>query len=144
MEFLFLLHVAATFSLFGLIWTVQLVHYPMFAGVRPEEFGAWHKGHASRISLLVGPLMGIEAITAILLCLAPPAGVPVELAWLGFGLVLLHLLSTAFLQVPLHRRLTRGFDARVVRRLVRTNWLRTLVWTARAALVLLMLGKVLT
>ena len=33
MPLVFLLHLGATLALVGLIWTVQVVHYPLFAGV---------------------------------------------------------------------------------------------------------------
>ena len=138
---LLLFNAGATLALFGLIWTVQLVHYPMFAGMDPKQFPRWHEIHASRISLIVGPLMGLEAVTAVLLFLAPPAGIPPALLGAGLGLVVAHLASTAFLQVPLHRRLTNGFDPGVVRRLVRTNWLRTWIWTARTALVIFLIER---
>jgi hypothetical protein len=136
-----LAHAAATLALFGLIWTIQLVHYPMFAGVRRDEFPRWHETHATRISFLVGPLMGVEAVTAVLLCVAPPLGVPPGLVWLGAGLVLVHVASTAFLQVPLHRRLAAGFDAAAARSLVVTNWIRTAAWTLRAGLVLYLVER---
>ncbi|HEX2205610.1 MAG TPA: hypothetical protein VHG91_20025 [Longimicrobium sp.] len=45
-------------------------------------------------------------------------------------------LSTALLQVPMHGRLERGFDAAAHRRLVATNWVRTVAWTARGVLLL--------
>jgi hypothetical protein len=128
------LNAAATFALFGLIWTIQLVHYPMFAAVSRDGFVRWHAIHAARISFLVGPLMGLEAATAMLLVLAPPVGVPFGLLALGLALVFVHIAATAFLSVPMHRRLTLGYDAAAIRRLVATNWLRTGVWTARAGL----------
>ncbi|MFT6364052.1 MAG: hypothetical protein ACJAZ8_002475, partial [Planctomycetota bacterium] len=41
-ELLFL-HLALTWALVGLIWTVQLVQYPSFALVGEAEFAAYHK-----------------------------------------------------------------------------------------------------
>ncbi len=61
--------------------------------------------------------------------------------WLALaGAVLLAIIwaSTALLQVPAHSRLERGFDAHVHRRLVRTNWIRTVCWTARGVVALTM------
>jgi hypothetical protein len=135
-----LANAASTLALLGLIWTIQLVHYPMLAAVRPGEFVRWHRFHASRISIVVVPLMGIEAATAALLCVSIPPAVPAALPWAGLGLVGVHLASTAVLQVPEHRRLSRGYDGAAVRRLVRTNWIRTVVWSLRAVLVLSMLA----
>ena len=43
--------------------------------------------------------------------------------------------STAFIQVPMHNVLGRGFDADAHAHLVSTNWIRTIAWSARAALL---------
>jgi hypothetical protein len=45
-------------------------------------------------------------------------------------------LSTAVLQVPQHEKLAKGFDLEAHGRLVRSNWLRTTVWSARSVAVL--------
>lgn len=59
--------------------------------------------------------------------------------WLHLAgtLVLAIWVSTFVVQVPLHGRLVRGFEISVHRRLVRTNWLRTAVWSVRGVLALL-------
>jgi hypothetical protein len=50
------------------------------------------------------------------------------------GALLAIWLSTALLQGPLHARLTReGSRPELVRALVRGNWVRTVLWTARSA-----------
>ena len=43
-------------------------------------------------------------------------------------------LSTFALQVPCHARLGRGFSLGAWRLLVRSNWVRTVLWSARLAL----------
>lgn len=133
MNDLLLLHGAAAWALTGLIWTIQLVHYPMFSEVAPERFRAFEEAHQWRVTLIVAPLMLGEAGTAALLL------------WLGFAdpwfLVSLPPLaliwvSTALIQVPLHNRLALGFDAAAHQKLVRGNWIRTVSWTARGLLLL--------
>jgi len=42
---------------------------------------------------------------------------------------------TFAVSVPCHRRLAAGYDEKVVNRLIRTNWLRTTFWTAKALIV---------
>jgi hypothetical protein len=82
--------------------------------------------------------MILEWITALLLFWFPPTG---GTSWkLAIGLALLAIiwLSTAFVQVPCHNGLSQGFDAIVHRRLVRTNWIRTVAWSLRGLLVLWM------
>lgn len=56
------------------------------------------------------------------------------LALAGLPLLAAIWLSTALVQVPCHRRLAAGFEPRTARRLVRTHWIRTVAWSARAAL----------
>jgi len=130
-------HALATGAMFGVIWLVQLAHYPLMLAVGPERFPEWHKGHLARITFVVGPLMLLETATGLAWILQPDSASSPLLAWIGMGLIFLIWLSTAILQVPLHRKLELGgYDASVIRRLVATNWVRTLAWSARAVLVL--------
>ena len=62
------------------------------------------------------------------------------LAWSGLVLVILIWLSTALYQVPQHRQLSVQWSASAHRLLVGTNWLRTVLWTVRGVLVLVMMA----
>jgi hypothetical protein len=130
-----LLQAAATWFMTGLIWVVQVVHYPLLAQVGAEGYGAYHARHMRRITWIVGPVMAVEGLTAAALVVWRPAGVAGWEAWVGVAAVVLLAVSTAFVQVPAHERLARGFDGRVHRRLVRGNWIRTVLWTGRGGLV---------
>ena len=130
-----LLHVAATLAMFGVIWFVQVVHYPLMADVGAAGFQNYEATHMRLTSLVVAPLMLTEFVTALLL-VAGFAGKPVTGWWIGLALLGVIWISTFALQVPAHAKLTQGFDAVAHARLVNTNWIRTLAWTARAALVL--------
>jgi hypothetical protein len=129
------LHLVVTWALVGLIWTVQLVHYPLLAFVGREGFAAYAARHSRVITPLVGPLMLLELASAVWLALRPPPGVPWAVWGVGLALTLVIWASTAFVQVPLHRAFASGFSADAVLRLVRTNWIRTLAWSARGLLV---------
>jgi len=130
---------AATLALVGLIWIVQVVHYPLFAQVGEERFPAYHAAHTRLITSVVAPLMLTELATALWLIAVPVSGVPAAAAWGGLLLVAVCWISTAGLQVPQHHKLSAGFDVQAHTRLVRTNWVRTIAWTARGALCLWML-----
>jgi uncharacterized membrane protein len=132
----------ATFAMTGLIWFVQVVHYPLFAGVGAEGYARYQEGHMRLTTLVVAPLMLVEAATAVWLVLDRPAVVPRAPAWLGLALLAVIWLATAFLAVPRHEALRHGFDARAHAGLVATNWVRTLAWTGRSALVLHLLREV--
>lgn len=142
-EGLLLLHLGATLALVGLIWTVQISLYPLFARVSAAEFGAYHRHHSRSITVLVGPLMAAELATGILLAVWPPPDIG-HGPFVG-GLVLVGLVwaSTALLQVPAHDMLGSGFSSVAHRRLVATNWLRTGLWSTRGVLLLGVTGELL-
>jgi hypothetical protein len=135
-------HAAVTWALVGLIWTIQVVHYPLLAGLDRAAYPTWQRRHMTRITVVVAPLMVVEALAAVvaLVFALGEAGGP-QLPWLWVGLALLVgiWLSTALVQAPIHGRLAGGFDPALHRRLVRTNWVRTLLWTARGAVAAVLL-----
>ena len=138
---LLLVQAAATLFMTGVIWIVQAVLYPLFALVGRDGFGEYAREHQRRITPVVAVAMPVEAVTAVLLLFVTPAGVQMGLLVLGAILLLPIWLSTALLQVPAHRRLSSGFDDRAAARLVRTNWLRTALWSTRSALILVVLAQ---
>jgi hypothetical protein len=130
-----LLQLASTLFMVGLIWFVQVVHYPLLELVG-SGFTLYERMHANRTGWVVGLPMCLELATAVWIAFLPSTTLPAWSRWLGLGLVGIVWASTALLQVPAHGRLAEGFDAAVHARLVATNWLRTFAWTARGALVL--------
>lgn len=137
-----LLNLASTGVMIGVIWIVQIVHYPMFSMVGREGFAAYEAVHSRSITWVVGPPMLVELATAVYLALWPPPGLPRGALWAGLALVGVIWASTALLQVPMHNRLAAGFDPSAHRVLVSTNWIRTVAWTLRGLLVLWLLGRV--
>ena len=126
---------ATTLPLVGLIWVVQVVAYPLFARVPGADFPAYHQAHSRLITFVVAPLMLGELAFATLWLLQPFETVPAWVAWVGAGLAVSTWGVTMFISVPQHAKLARGFDARAHRALVTTNWIRTALWTARAAIL---------
>lgn len=139
-----LLQNATTLAMTGIIWFVQIVHYPLFASVGRDGFAAYEAQHADRTGWVVGPLMCAELAGALLLLSSRmrPAGISMREAVWGVALVAMIWLSTFLVQVPLHQQLHAGYDAAAVQRLVTTNWVRTAAWSTRALLVLRMVWQV--
>src|SRR5687767_1444080 len=107
-----LAHAASTLAMTGVIWFVQVVHYPLFAAVRREGFAAFESSHRRLTTWVVAPLMLVELITAAWLALRPAAAAaPAWVPWTGLALVAAIWLSTFLVQVPLHEKLSNGFDA---------------------------------
>ncbi len=124
----------------GLIWFVQVVHYPLMAHAGRDGFAALAREHQRRTGWVVAAPMAVEAATAAALVVWTPDGVARWVTVVGLALVGGLWASTALMQVPRHREMLRGFDPVSHRRLVAGNWVRTAVWTARAALVIGMLA----
>lgn len=138
---LLLANLCATGVLIGLIWTIQLVHYPLLAAVGTDAFPAYLAEHADRITFLVAPWMLLELVTSAALVRTHPAAVPRWMVRWGLALCLAAWAATWFVSVPIHQALADGFDPVLHRRLVDTNWLRTALWTARGTLSLLMVWR---
>ena len=134
------IHLLATAAMVGLIWFVQVVHYPLFAAVGADEFVAYEQAHQRRTAYVVGPPMAVEGVTALVLLVAAPDGLGPLLPWLGAVLLAVVHASTVFLQVPAHAALSQSADEATIARLVRTNWIRTLGWTARGMVAVAMLA----
>jgi hypothetical protein len=134
-----MLHALATMTMTGLIWFVQVVHYPLMRQVGPVQFVVYEQLHLQRTTWVVAPLMLIEAVTAAAIATVAPTGVARILAWTGLALLACIWFSTAALQVPCHRRLQLGFDRATLARLVATNWGRTAAWSVRSILALALL-----
>jgi hypothetical protein len=126
------IHLLTTFAVAGLIWFVQIVHYPMMASFDRQNFVAHEKEHCDRTGWVVVPLMLGEVFTFALLLLE---GLRSNIFLLSGLLLAIIWASTFLLQVPLHRALLQGWNAGAHRRLVATNWIRTVAWTGRAGLL---------
>lgn len=120
----------------GVIWFVQLVHYPLFAHVGKEAFSHYEKLHVQRTGWVVIPPMLGELATALALLLWRPAYLSLEMSIVNVALLGIIWLSTWGLQVPCHQKLSEAFDLETARRLVQTNWIRTVGWSLRAMLLI--------
>ena len=138
MNTLLILHLGSTLFMTGLIWFVQVVHYPLFAQVPDEYFLHYEKAHQRRTTFVVGPPMLLEGATSVALFVDATSPFPPLLTGIGCVLNAILICSTAFLQMPAHHSLAKKFTARAHSDLVRTNWIRTAGWSVRSVLVLLL------
>lgn len=112
----------------GVIWVIQLIHYPSFTHIAPQQFLQFHAQHTMTMGYIVGPMMVIELTTGLWLLMNKADIFSVT----HFALVIVLWALTFFVSVPLHNKLTQGYDPLVINRLINTNWPRTIIWTAKA------------
>ena len=118
------------FVLTGLILTIQLVHYPLFLKIKPENFSNYEKAHTKKITVLVAPLMIAELLLAFLLFFQSTN----ITSFILLILVALIWSSTFFIQVPLHSKLVENYSKEHIQKLIKSNWIRTIIWLARSAI----------
>lgn len=132
------LHLCLTAMMTGVIWVIQLVHYPSFHYVNMVVYTKFQKFHMFRISFIVMPAMILEIVSGMLLLVFSSSWAYI----LNMIFLILIWLSTALLSVPCHTRLEKAYSFEDVDRLVKTNWPRTLLWSARLALLFYYLNYV--
>ena len=128
----------------GVVWFVQVVHYPLFTRVGRGEFRRYEIDHQRLTTFVVGPLMLIELSTGLLLAFSLGGG-PLQIAaWGGLALLAAIWTMTYLLQIPQHAALIIDYDPATIRNLVRGNWARTIAWTVRGVVVLWMVSQVIS
>jgi hypothetical protein len=136
MELVLIAHFAASFAMAGIMWFVQIAYYPNLACIGPAEFVRYQHEHIRRVTAVAWTMLIVELATALIL---PLLAAPVLFRTLAIANLLLLLVvwySTWFVQVPLHKVLEQGYCDEVHRRLVQTNWVRTICYTVRGAILL--------
>ena len=139
-ELIFLINTFASFFMTGLIWIVQLVHYPSFHYVGEDNFKAFQLHHVNSIDKIVIPVMVSELATSFGLAWADGF---LSLNAIGFYLVILIWASTGLFSVPAHTKLESSKDDQAIKKLVSTNWFRTILWSLKSGLNLYLLYQLL-
>ena len=124
MEYLAVSQMMIDSGLLILIWLVQLIIYPSFRHTEADSFITWHARYTRLISLFVVPLVLIQAgIEFILFFFQAPR-------WLRISIIAVIWVSTFKISVPCHKQLqAEGKAKEIMERLVRTNWIRTILWS---------------
>ena len=115
----------------GLIWYIQLVHYPSFKYVDTNSFVEFHKHHTLKTGYIVMPVMFLELVSSGFLTWQDGW---MSLNALGFYLVILIWLSTFLLSVPKHNTLQQEKLNSLISDLIATNWYRTILWSVKSCI----------
>lgn len=133
-----LVGLASALYMTGVITFVRRVHYPLFAAVGTDRFERYHAAHVARTTRVVAFPMVVELASALVLAAWPPATSSRWLAWLGLTAAASTWMVTAFVSVPAHNRLARGFEPAILRRLLAGDVVRAAGWWCHSAVLLVM------
>lgn len=121
-----LIRLLIDFGFVVLIWCVQLVIYPSFAQYSEANLLKWHRSYTKRVTYIVLPLMFSQLILGVLHIFQ------IRDWYTILSLILIFILwvLTFRVFVPLHFSIdTNNHVPNVCQKLVRRNWLRTVLWT---------------
>jgi hypothetical protein len=132
------LETTATIFMAGVLWTMQLLNYPLLALVGNDTFPRYEAARNRRVALVVVPGVLAAAAGGIGLLLSRPTQVPLWAPADKLALLLVVIISTAALQGRQHGALAGGFDGRVLSLLLRSSRIRVAAWSVAGAIALWM------
>ena len=126
------IHFVSTSLMVGIIWVIQLLHYPAFNFIKESDYVEFQHFHMQRISFIVVPVMILELFSAFML-----------VYYLWSNLLILCLIILLFIWLitfvfftKLHQSLLDGYDKKIVDKLVKINWSRTVLWSLRLIILI--------
>ena len=126
-------HLTSTSIMVGVIWVIQLVHYPSFKYVNESDYIIFQKYHMSNISYIVFPAMFTELITAMLIFFSGEKSLFFVLSLICLFLI---WVITGVLFTKYHSILKEGKDLKIIEKMTKANWIRALLWTMRLIMIL--------
>lgn len=115
------------FGMLVILWLVQLVIYPGFLTCDLTKLVEWHRSYTNRVAWIIIPLMFAQLPLVAWLTWRAPT----ETNLAALGCLFMAWLLTFGVSVPLHRRIDKGdTSSETLQRLIKTNWPRTMLWTA--------------
>ena len=131
-EILSEVHFLSTSLMVGIIWVIQLLHYPAFNFIKESDYVEFQHFHMQRISFIVVPVMILEFFSAFILAYY----IQSDLLILCLVILIFIWLVTFVFFTKLHHRLLDGYDKSIVDKLVQINWSRTILWTFRLIILI--------
>ena len=131
-EILSKVHFLSTSLMVGIIWVIQLLHYPAFNFIKESDYVEFQHFHMQRISFIVVPVMILELFSAFMLVYYLQS----NLLTLCLIILLFIWLITFVFFTKLHQSLLGGYNKTIVDKLVKINWSRTILWSLRLIILI--------
>ena len=135
MEAILFFHFFLTFFMTGIIWLIQLIHYPSFSFIDKNMYSKFQTFHMNRISFLVGPIMILELLSGFYLLLFFYS--ESNFFVINFILNILILTMTIIVFGTIHKKLIEGFKFSLFAKLISMNWIRTILWSMKSIFIFL-------
>ena len=128
------LHLIATSMMVAIIWMVQILHYPSFLFVEKKQYTEFQQFHMKKISYIIVPIMLLELFSGFgILFYIEKAQLSL---YASLTLLVLIWVITGLFFTKYHTELSKKYNRNTILRLIRFNWIRTVLWTIRLAFLL--------
>ena len=128
------IHLIATSMMVAIIWIVQILHYPTFLFINKKQYTDFQQFHMNKISYIIVPIMAVELFSGLgILFIIQKQQISF---YVSFALLILIWMITGLLFTKYHYDLSKKYNEETILQLIRFNWIRTLFWTIRFALLL--------
>ena len=110
----------------------QFITYPTFLDIDKDKFSDYHRKYVNNISFIVAPVMLIELLTLSLIAYFSSEFLIIK----SLFLLLVIWLTTLFIMIPSHNRISKSFNIKEIKSLINYNWVRTILWSFKLLLII--------
>ena len=129
---LYFIQIVCNSYLVSLVFMTQFITYPTFLHIDKDKFSEYHRKYVNNISLIVAPVMLIELLTLSLIAYFSSEFLIIK----SLILLLVIWLTTFFIMIPSHNRISKSFNKKEIISLINYNWVRTILWSFKLLLII--------
>ena len=122
---LYFIQIVCNSYLVSLVFMTQFITYPTFLHIDKDKFSEYHRKYVNNISFIVAPVMLIELLTLSLIAYFSSEFLIIK----SLILLLVIWLTTFFIMIPSHNRISKSFNKKEIISLINYNWVRTILWS---------------
>ena len=129
---LYFIQIVCNSYLVSLVFMTQFITYPTFLNIDKDKFSDYHRKYVNNISFIVAPVMLIELLTLILIAYFSKDFLIIK----SLILLLVIWLTTFFIMIPSHNRISKSFNIKEIKSLINYNWIRTILWSFKLLVII--------
>ena len=129
---LYFIQIVCNSYLVSLVFMTQLITYPTFLHIDKDKFSEYHRKYVNNISFIVAPVMLIELLTLLLIAYFSKDFLIIK----SLILLLVIWLTTFFIMIPSHNRISKSFNIKEIKSLINYNWIRTILWSFKLLVII--------
>lgn len=136
----FYFHLFLCIASMTVMWVLQLMHYPLMPFIDKEKWPSYLEKRRRATLMILYPLFSFEALSGFSLLLIATQSPSYPFLALSLVLLVCLILYTFIYLTPLLKKINGPDDLEQIANFEKWHWVRTIAWTFRFLLFLLMLA----